>query len=278
MESTQNAQSKDAALNITIKMNEKNFAESNGLFPMVREGLLTELVKKFTQSGQPMNPNDILQLLVQKDEGERTPIDLACYLGYKNIALYLLSKMGKPSDFVQTEFNIDKEGRSCFHIMCYKGQDETLAMIINYERECLKKSISDELQAVKSACRLKALDVIHGQLNASTFHDADTVRRHMDFNIRVTSLFEKYANMIVDRYRAWCCQKDRHGRNALHYVAMSKYTKCFKTLKNLFEINIDSEPHYDAFLKSFMEIGGLDDPMGRAPFDPRKTHGVVKEF
>ena len=27
-----------------------------------------------------------------------------------------------------------------------------------------------------------------------------------------------------------------------------------------------------------MEIGGLDDPMGRAPFDPRKTHAVVKEF
>jgi hypothetical protein len=62
--------------------------------------------------------------------------------------------------------------------MCYKGTDETLAFILNYERECLKKTISDELHNAKAVCRLKKLDVVHGQLNASTFHDADTVRRH----------------------------------------------------------------------------------------------------
>jgi len=84
--------------------------------------------------------------------------------------------------------------------------------------------------------------------------------------------------MIVNRYREWCCHKDQYGRNPLHYVAMSKFTKCFKTLRNLFDINIEVEPHYDQFFKAFMEIGGLDDPMGRAPFDPRKTHNVMREF
>lgn len=66
--------------------------------------------------------------------------------------------------------------------------------------------------------------------------------------------------MIVDRYRSICCMRDRHGRNPLHYVAMSKYTKCFKTMHNLLEIEIDDEPHYEPFLKLFMEVGGLDDP------------------
>jgi len=28
----------------------------------------------------------------------------------------------------------------------------------------------------------------------------------------------------------------------------------------------------------FFEIGGLDDPQGKAPFDPRKTHKLVDEF
>jgi hypothetical protein len=46
----------------------------------------------------------------------------------------------------------------------------------------------------------------------------------------------------------------------------------------LLDINIKEEPHYDGFLKMFFEIGGLDDPQGKAPFDPRKTHKLVDEF
>lgn len=59
---------------------------------------------------------------------------------------------------------------------------------------------------------------------------------------------------------------------------MSKYTKCFNTLQTLLEINIDHEPEYAAFLKTFFDISGLDDPQLKAPFDPRKYHGLVSEF
>ena len=59
---------------------------------------------------------------------------------------------------------------------------------------------------------------------------------------------------------------------------MNKYTKCFNTLKSLLEINLNQEPEYAAFLKTFFDIAGLDDPQLRAPFDPRKYAGLLTEF
>jgi ankyrin repeat protein len=59
---------------------------------------------------------------------------------------------------------------------------------------------------------------------------------------------------------------------------MSKFTKCYKALCLLVDIQIDSAPHYDEFLKMYFEIGGLDDPEQRPAFDPRKTHDLLREF
>lgn len=41
---------------------------------------------------------------------------------------------------------------------------------------------------------------------------------------------------------------------------------------------MSSEPDYDRFLKNYFEIGALDSADGRAPFDPRKSSLLIKEF
>jgi hypothetical protein len=40
-------------------------------------------------------------------------------------------------------------------------------------------------------------------------------------------------------------------RNPIHYGAMSKYTKCYKTLETILMIDIDYVPGMDDFLKLF---------------------------
>jgi hypothetical protein len=59
---------------------------------------------------------------------------------------------------------------------------------------------------------------------------------------------------------------------------MSKFTKCYKALTTLLDIKIDFEPEYEAFLKMYFEIGGLDNPDMRPEFDPRKTTDLLQEF
>jgi hypothetical protein len=46
--------------------------------------------------------------------------------------------------------------------MLFKGNNECLATVLNYERECLKKYISEELSKAFATSRLKTLDVVKG--------------------------------------------------------------------------------------------------------------------
>ena len=170
------------------------------------------------------------------------------------------------------------EGRNCYHTLAYKGNYDTLVTLLNYERVCLKKVIADELNEVKKRFHFKNLDIKHGHLVSTVYHDADTVRRHQDFNVRANALFERYANMIIERYRGILMQQDVNGRGPLHYAAMSKYTKCYRCVQGLLDIDITHEPGYETFLKKYFEIGSLDSPDGRTPFDPRKSSLVIKDF
>jgi ankyrin repeat protein len=87
----------------------------------------------------------VLQLLTERDELGRTPLDIACWQGYKNVALYLVQKMGTPADVVHQELNIDNSGRNCFHAIGFKGNFDCAVALLNLERAYLKKTLYDSL-------------------------------------------------------------------------------------------------------------------------------------
>ena len=60
---------------------------------------------------------------------------------------------------MSTTLNVDEDGRNCYHIMLYKGNYDVLVIMMNYERVCLKKVISDELASEKKRFKFKNLDI-----------------------------------------------------------------------------------------------------------------------
>ena len=122
-------------------------------------------------------------------------------MGFRNIALYLAMKMGTPSDVIFHDLNIDDQGLNCYHILCYRGNYECLVALLGYERMCLKKVMYDQLQKEKSRYRMKTMDIKQGELVKTVQHDADTIKRHRECDLRLVSLFEQYACDIIARYR-----------------------------------------------------------------------------
>jgi ankyrin repeat protein len=219
----------------------------------------------------------VLQLLIERDELGRTPLDVSCFLGFKNIALYLLSKMGTPQDVIHQEINVDNEGRNLYHNLCYKGQYDCMIVLLNIERVYLKKTLFDQLLREKNKYRLKNMDIEHGHLSKAIFHDADSVQRHEEFNIRVFNLLEQYSKDIIDRYRQILCQQDKFRRNCIHYGAMSKFTKSCKTIEAILSIELDNVPATKEFNSLFFELQELESKED-AKFDPRKYKDVLGEF
>lgn len=84
---------------------------------------------------------------------------------------------------MEKQFDEDKEGRTCFHILGYRGNVETLTLLLNYDRECLKKYMSDLLNmSMKKEFGLKPADICKGELVTTTFHSDQTRRKHAEFN------------------------------------------------------------------------------------------------
>ena len=186
---------------MTINLNTQSFAESRGIFQLVHSGQLTQIVNAFNPKDAEVTQQDIDRYLSEEDAAGRVRLDLACFLNFKNVALYLMVKSGRPDEYIERDLHEDKEGRNCYHTLCYKGNYDTMATTLNYERVCLKKTIFDKLQEQKQRFKFKNLDIKHGALVSTVYHDAETLRRHIDFNAVAISLFETYTSRIVDRYR-----------------------------------------------------------------------------
>ena len=77
--------------------------------------------------------------------------------------------------------------------------------MLNFERICLKKVLYDQLQKEKNHYRIRASDVKHGELIKTVQHDADTIKRHKEFDLRLFNVFEQYACDIIKRYREILC-------------------------------------------------------------------------
>lgn len=159
--------------------------------------------------------------------------------------------MGNPQVVIKQEINVDNMHRNAYHNICFKGNFDCVVTLLNIERVYLKKILFDQLLGEKNTYRFKNMDIKHGELSKNIFHDAETVKRHEDFNIRVYNLFEQYAKDIFDRYQQILTQQDSFKRNPIHYGAMSKFTKCFKTVEALLSIDIDIVPGTDDFQKLF---------------------------
>jgi ankyrin repeat protein len=76
-----------------------------------------------------------------------------------------------------------------------------MVALLNLERVYLKKTLYDQLLREKSRYRFKNMDIKNGHLSSQIFHDADSIKRHEEFNIRIFNLFEQYSKDIVERYR-----------------------------------------------------------------------------
>ena len=175
------------------------------------------------------------------------------------------------------DLNFDDNGQTCYHIVCYRGNFDCLVALLNYERMCLKKVMYDQLGKEKSRYRMKTMDIKQGELDRTIQHDADTIRRHQEFELRLVGLLEQYVFDVLKRYRdILTLQDEKHKRNPIHYAAMAKGTNSLKTLEAILDIDVDQVPGFGQFFDLFTQLQCFE--LAEETFDPRRSANVLLEF
>ena len=119
----------------------------------------------------------------------------------------------------------------------------------------MKKVMYDQLQKEKCRYRMKTMDIKNGELDHTIQHDADTIRRHQEFELRLITLFEQYKEDVLKRYRdILTLQDEKFSRNPIHYAAMAKGTNSLKTLEAILDIDIDKVPGFNSFFDLFTQL------------------------
>ncbi len=238
------------------------------LFKHIYAGELTAIVDYVNTHYEE---NEIAYIACCKDDDNgKSALDLAAYLGFRNIALYLLSLGANPA---QT----DNRGRNTFHTIAYRGDYDSAVIALNYQRYQDMKQLYQSLYEAKHAYKFKNLDIDHGELASTVLHDEGTKQRFQEFNATVQKLLEDYCEKIVQSADQYLSQQDNYGKNPIHYGAQSSYTRCFNVVSLFLDLHMRKIEGYESFLKLFDELQVLEIKEERKS-DPRKYVHVIEEF
>jgi len=238
------------------------------LFKHVYAGELTAIVDHVNSTD---DPNEMEYLTSSKDEeNNKYALDLAAYLGFRNILVYLLSLGADPS-------KTDDKGRNAFHTVAYRGKYGCAVILQNYRRYLEMRELYEKLTAKKQQYKFKNLDVDHGKLVTTILHDEDAKERFKKFHEEIKGLLIEYCKKIIEWASNVLTQQDIYGKNPIHYGAQSAYTRCFNVVSILLNINVRKAEGFDQFFKLFDEVQLLEVKPERKA-DPRKYINVIDEF
>ena len=237
------------------------------LIHSVYHGKLTRLADVFNkQSVQDTQ----FQINNKFDKDNYSPLQIASFLGYTNIFMYLLT-------YNSEVYHINSNGNNIFHLLAYRGDTKILYIILNWERFCNKLISIQNVESINKSHGFSRLDIIKGKLSKGVNLTETNVKR---FNSLQVKLREESAAIIdrnIQKFKCWLLVKDKEGRTPMHYAAMSKYSLCYLIVNNICDFEFLKLDGWNEFLQIFSDTQDLEVKPERE-VDPRKCLRLEKEL
>ncbi|CAI2359509.1 unnamed protein product [Moneuplotes crassus] len=230
------------------------------IFSAVSYGKLTAIVDHF----EILDEGGISYLLAERDDKGNIPLDLAVYLGFKNIVLYFL-KCG-------AELNsVDLKQRNLFHNLCYKRNFTTLITIQNFVINDFKERLHQDLISTKHTYGLKNIDVKQGKLIKSGYISKKIQNNFKDFMAAIESLAINIHEEYIQFYRTVLSQQDEEGRTPLHFSTFEKL------VTSLLSFGLENTEGFEEFSYDCQQLKFLEDDSIKT-LDPRKHFDIMNEL
>ena len=233
-------------------------------------GKITLIVEQFNH--QPLDTSkSIVKNSISKDQNH-TPLQIASFLNFANIFLYLLT-------FDANQNVQDKNLQNTWHILGYRGHSKLSGLLLNYIRYKQKMKCLEDIDKIKANSGFSNLDIVKGKLSRAVRHDEENLKKFYDLqnNIRETA-HQLIDNFFTEIMNGLICQ-DNELQTPFHLAAMSKFPLCHKFIFQILDFdyfNLDDSWTY--FLNLFLELQTVETKIERMNQDPRRCLRLEREL
>ena len=207
------------------------------------------------------------------EDKKRNCLQLASFLNFPNIFLYLLTYDADPN-------YIDENRQNTWHFICYKGNWTILNILLNFISYKIKMKYLNVIEKAKINFGFGNLDIAKGKLSKAVHITKKVLKNFNDLQKTVKNECNKMIEEFFGEIKTGLKSKDKEGQNPLHFAAMSKFSLCQKVLSEILEFNFVrlKKENFEEFLTLFFEIQKLEVKKERTNEDPRRIFRLEREL
>ena len=215
--------------------------------------------------------HSIVQEAVSSDQGHN-PLQIASFLNFSNIFLYLLTFGADPN-------KIDENNQNTWHILAYRGHPLLSGLLINYIRYQKKMEIIKLIDKEKENSGFSNLDFVKGKLSRAVRLNEENIEKFKNFQEKITNIAHKLIDdFLGDIMEGLKCQ-DKNEQTPFHLAAMSKFPLCHKLIYQILDFDFFKlDDSWKNFLDLFLELQRLETKAERMNQDPRKCLRLEREL
>ena len=276
--------------NKTITMTQIEKMKFKGEFDLcfyTYQGKLTSIIEEFNHI--PQKPEDKKKkddktkqdekielnkkmVLNSFSEDKRNPLQIAAFLNFSNIFLYLLT-YGADSGI--TDSNL----QNTWHILAYRGHTKIMGILLNHIRYELKKESLKNLDNIKKLHGFSNLDLVKGKLSKAVPLNNENISKFNKLQADAKEEVIKLIDNFIDKLTQYLEARDKNGQTPLHLAAMSKFSLSHEIINQILEFNFFIlDESWNDYLTIFSELQSLEIFVNRMNQDPRSCQRIENEM
>ena len=235
-------------------------------------GKLTLIVEKFNNKNFSLDDSkSLVKESVSNDQGHN-PLQIASFLNFSNIFLYLLTFGADPN-------KKDNNNQNTWHILAYRGHPKLSNLLLNFIRYQKKMEILKLIDYEKENSGFSNLDIVKGKLSRAVRLNEENVEKFENLQEKIENLAHKLIDDFLDNIMEGLKCKDKNSQTPFHLAAMSKFPLCHKFLYQILDFDFfNLDDSWKNFLELYMELQRLETKADRMNQDPRKCLRLEREL
>ena len=215
-------------------------------------GKLTLIVEHFNSKNVSLeNSQSLVQEAVSSDQGHN-PLQIASFLNFSNIFLYLLT-------FGADANKVDDNNQNTWHILAYRGHPLLSGLLLNYIRYQKKMEIIKLIDKERENSGFSNLDIVKGKLSRAVRLNEENMEKFQNLQEKIENLSHKLIDDFLGDLMAGLKCQDKNEQTPFHLAAMSKFPLCHKFLYQILDFDFFKlDDSWKNFLELFLELQRLE--------------------